>query len=267
MLIRDARFVTSNTRVELCPAPTMPEYAFIGRSNVGKSSLLNMLTQRKGLAKTSQSPGKTQLINHFLINEEWYLVDLPGYGYARVSKESRTEWARMINFYLRRRENLACVAVLVDSRHEPQAVDLEFMEKLGTEGVPFVMVFTKTDKQSAARPQTEQGTGISSVGKIIPVAEYYEGGQAAMYDFISKELKYPLLAKRNRIQGQCIVSFTLNPDGTMSGIKLVKQLGGGTGDEALRVVHLLKFKKPEYPILTSLPINFKLGVTGSNAMN
>jgi GTP-binding protein len=151
MLIRDARFLTSNTRVELCPAPTLPEYAFIGRSNVGKSSLLNMLTQRKGLAKTSQSPGKTQLINHFLINEEWFLVDLPGYGYARVSKESRTEWARMINFYLRRRENLACVFVLVDSRHEPQAVDLDFMEKLGTEGVPFVMVFTKTDKQSASR--------------------------------------------------------------------------------------------------------------------
>lgn len=151
MLIRDARFLTSNTRVELCPAPTLPEYAFIGRSNVGKSSLLNMLTQRKGLAKTSQSPGKTQLINHFLINEEWYLVDLPGYGYARVSKEARTEWARMINYYLRRRENLNCVAVLLDSRHEPQAVDLEFMEKLGTEGVPFVMVFTKTDKQSVSR--------------------------------------------------------------------------------------------------------------------
>ena len=126
---------------------------------------------------------------------------------------------------------------------------------------------TEATAAAAARPQTEQGTGISSVGKIIPVAEYYEGGQAAMYDFISKELRYPLLAKRNRIQGQCIVSFTLNPDGTMSGIKLVKQLGGGTGDEALRVVHLLKFKKPEYPILTSLPINFKLGVTGSNAMN
>ena len=151
MLIRDARFLTSNTRVELCPAPTLPEYAFIGRSNVGKSSLLNMLTQRKGLAKTSQSPGKTQLINHFLINEDWFLVDLPGYGYARVSKESRTEWARMINYYLRRRENLACVFVLVDSRHEPQAADLDFMEKLGTEGVPFVMAFTKIDKQSASR--------------------------------------------------------------------------------------------------------------------
>jgi protein TonB len=115
-------------------------------------------------------------------------------------------------------------------------------------------------------PQTEQGTGLNHVGSSIPVAAYYEGGQEAMYAFIAKELKYPLLAKRNRIQGRCIVSFTLNPDGTMQGIKLVKQVGGGTGEEALRVVRLLKFKKPEYPILTSLPIDFKLGVTGSNAL-
>ena len=121
--------------------------------------------------------------------------------------------------------------------------------------------------QTLATPKTpaEQGAGIAGAGKVIPVAEYYEGGQAAMYDFIGKELKYPLMAKRNRIQGQCIVSFTLNPDGTMSGVKLVKQVGGGTGEEALRVVRLLKFKKPEYPILTSLPITFKLGHTGSNA--
>ncbi|GAA4022059.1 hypothetical protein GCM10022409_02230 [Hymenobacter glaciei] len=121
--------------------------------------------------------------------------------------------------------------------------------------------------QTPATPkaQAAQGTGIASAGKVIPVAEYYEGGQAAMYDFVGKELKYPLMAKRNRIQGQCIVSFTLNPDGTMSGIKLVKQVGGGTGEEALRVVRLLKFKKPEYPILTSLPITFKLGTTASNA--
>jgi protein TonB len=114
--------------------------------------------------------------------------------------------------------------------------------------------------------QTEQGTGLNHVANNIPVAAYYEGGQEAMYAFIAKELKYPLLAKRNRMQGRCIVSFTLNPDGTMQGIKLVKQVGGGTGEEALRVVRLLKFKKPEYPILTSLPIDFKLGVTGSNAL-
>lgn len=151
MVIHDARFLTSNTRLELCPPPTLPEYAFIGRSNVGKSSLINMLTGRNGLAKTSQTPGKTQVINHFVINDNWYLVDLPGYGYAKVSKVSRAEWGRMINFYLRHRENLACVFVLIDSRHAPQAVDLEFMEKLGTEGIPFVMVFTKTDKQSTAQ--------------------------------------------------------------------------------------------------------------------
>jgi protein TonB len=118
----------------------------------------------------------------------------------------------------------------------------------------------------AGQPQAEKGTGTGTIGKAIPVGEYYEGGQEAMYAFIGKELKYPLLAKRNRIQGTCIVSFTLNPDGTMSGVKLVKQVGGGTGEEALRVVRLLKFKKPEYPILTSLPISFKLGVTGSNAI-
>ena len=113
-----------------------------------------MLTSRSGLAKTSASPGKTQLINHFLINEQWYLVDLPGYGYAKVSKTSRAEWQKMINAYLQRRENLACVCVLLDSRHEPQASDLEFMEALGERGVPFVMVFTKTDKQSASQTRT-----------------------------------------------------------------------------------------------------------------
>ena len=133
-----------------------------------------------------------------------------------------------------------------------------------------VKVKTKTEGPAPAadpRPPTGQGTGGAAVGKTIPVAEYYEGGQEAMYAFVNQELKYPLLAKRNRIQGQCIVSFTLNPDGTLTGVKLVKQVGGGTGDEALRVVRLLQFKKPEYPILTSLPINFKLGVTGSNALN
>ncbi|MBC6990224.1 ribosome biogenesis GTP-binding protein YihA/YsxC [Hymenobacter sp. BT491] len=153
MTIREAKFLTSNTRVDQCPAPTLPEYAFIGRSNVGKSSLINMLTGQKGLAKTSSLPGKTQLINHFLINNEWYLVDLPGYGYAKVSKESRAQWAKMINYYMSKRENLSCVFVLIDSRHEPLAPDLEFMEKLGSEGVPFVIVFTKTDKLSGSRTQ------------------------------------------------------------------------------------------------------------------
>ncbi|GHA72110.1 putative GTP-binding protein EngB [Pontibacter akesuensis] len=141
----------SNTKVEACPAPNKPEYAFIGRSNVGKSSLINMLTEQKSLAKTSGQPGKTQLINHFLINNEWYLVDLPGYGYAKVSKSSREEWRRMINFYLQKRENLTCVFVLIDSRHEPLQVDLDFIDHLGTMGVPFVIVFTKVDKQSALK--------------------------------------------------------------------------------------------------------------------
>ncbi|MBT9394701.1 ribosome biogenesis GTP-binding protein YihA/YsxC [Hymenobacter sp. NST-14] len=151
MTIQDAKFLMSNSRVEECPPPTLPEYAFIGRSNVGKSSLINMLTNQKGLAKTSSQPGKTQLINHFLINDSWYLVDLPGYGYAKISKDARVKWARMINYYLRKRENLTCVFVLVDSRHAPQAADLEFMEQLGNEGIPFVMIFTKADKQSGSR--------------------------------------------------------------------------------------------------------------------
>lgn len=151
MIIREAKFVMSNSRVEQCPPPTLPEYAFIGRSNVGKSSLINMLTGQNSLAKTSGQPGKTQLINHFLINEQWYLVDLPGYGYAKVSKDARAQWGKMINFYLRNRENLACVFVLIDSRLPPQAVDLSFIEMLGNDGIPFVLVFTKADKQSNTR--------------------------------------------------------------------------------------------------------------------
>ncbi|WP_247235947.1 ribosome biogenesis GTP-binding protein YihA/YsxC [Telluribacter sp. SYSU D00476] len=146
MKIKEAKFVTSNTDYRLCPEPDRPEYAFIGRSNVGKSSLINMLTDRKNLAKTSQQPGKTQLINHFMINDSWYLVDLPGYGYAKVSKTDRESWQPMIDNYLRNRPNLVCTFVLIDSRHDPQRVDLEFMEKLGQDGVPFHIVFTKVDK-------------------------------------------------------------------------------------------------------------------------
>ena len=151
MLIREASFITSNTQVAACPTPDRPEYAFIGRSNVGKSSLINMLTGRSGLAKTSSTPGKTQVINHFNINDEWYLVDLPGYGYAKVSKTSRAEWSKMITAYLGKRENLTCVCVLLDSRHAPQPADLDFMTRLGEAGVPFVMIFTKTDKQSTSQ--------------------------------------------------------------------------------------------------------------------
>ncbi|GGK65704.1 ribosome biogenesis GTP-binding protein YihA/YsxC [Rufibacter glacialis] len=151
MVIKEAKFVTSNTRADLCPQTQLPEYAFIGRSNVGKSSLINMLTNHLKLAKTSSFPGKTQLINHFLINGEWYLVDLPGYGWAKVSKDSREQWRKMVQFYLKNRTNLACVFVLVDSRLPPQKTDLEFIELLGTMGVPFVLIFTKTDKQSGTK--------------------------------------------------------------------------------------------------------------------
>ncbi|MCC9166037.1 ribosome biogenesis GTP-binding protein YihA/YsxC [Pontibacter harenae] len=151
MVIKEAKFLMSNTLVEKCPAPDKPEYAFIGRSNVGKSSLINMLTEQKNLAKTSSSPGKTQLINHFLINDAWYLVDLPGYGYAKVSKKSREDWRKMIRAYFLKRENLTCVFILIDSRHEPLQPDLDFIQMLGEMGIPFVLVFTKTDKQSAAK--------------------------------------------------------------------------------------------------------------------
>ena len=151
MLIKSAEFVVSNSRVEKCPTTGLPEYAFIGRSNVGKSSLINMLTGKKGLAMTSQKPGKTQLINHFIINGAWYLVDLPGYGYARLSKDGREKLKTMIEDYTLERKELVCLFVLVDSRHEPQKIDLEFIQWLGEEGVPFALVFTKADKLTKGR--------------------------------------------------------------------------------------------------------------------
>ncbi len=146
MKIKSADFVISNTDVRKAPAADRPEYAFIGRSNVGKSTLINALTQRKNLAKTSSTPGKTQLINHFNINDEWYLVDLPGYGYARVAKKKRKGWSHMIQDYLLARENLVNLYVLIDIRHEPQTIDLEFINQLGEWGIPFTIVFTKSDK-------------------------------------------------------------------------------------------------------------------------
>lgn len=147
MKISSAVFTVSSPDYRKCPQDSRPEYAFIGRSNVGKSSLINMLTGVKGLAKTSGRPGKTQLINHFLINNEWYLVDLPGYGFARTSKTSREAWSRMIRDYFLHREQLTNTYVLVDSRIPPQRIDLEFIEFLGTNGVPLTIVFTKTDKE------------------------------------------------------------------------------------------------------------------------
>jgi GTP-binding protein len=154
MQIKSAEFVISSSDVSGCPTPDLPEYAFIGRSNVGKSSLINHMTNRKKLAKTSSTPGKTQLINHFKINESWYLVDLPGYGWAQTSKVNKAAWKKMIHTYLEERQNLACVFVLVDSRHEPQKIDLEFMEWLGTEGIPFAIVFTKADKLGKTQIQS-----------------------------------------------------------------------------------------------------------------
>ena len=148
MKIKSAEFVISNTDYKLCPKETHPEYAFIGRSNVGKSSLINALVNRKNLAKTSGKPGKTQLINHFKINDSWFLVDLPGYGYASTSKTNREMFKEMINKYLLNRKNLICLFVLLDIRHNPQSIDLDFMGKMGQEKIPFVMVFTKSDKIS-----------------------------------------------------------------------------------------------------------------------
>ncbi|MDR3309536.1 MAG: ribosome biogenesis GTP-binding protein YihA/YsxC [Tannerella sp.] len=151
MEIKSAKFVISNTDMRKCPAGNMPEYAFIGRSNVGKSSLINMLTNQRHLAMTSQKPGKTQLINHFLINDEWYLVDLPGYGFAQRGKEGRENIRRIIEDYILQREQLTNLFVLIDCRLEPQLIDLEFMEWLGENGIPFSMIFTKTDKISKGK--------------------------------------------------------------------------------------------------------------------
>jgi GTP-binding protein len=151
MNIKQAEFVVSNTDVMKCPVDGRPEYAFVGRSNVGKSSLINMLTGRKSLALTSSTPGKTQLINHFLINNEWYLVDLPGYGYAQRGKEGRKELRRIIDSYLDQREALTCLFLLLDCRLEPQKNDLEFITRLGECEIPFALVFTKTDKISRSK--------------------------------------------------------------------------------------------------------------------
>jgi GTP-binding protein len=148
MEIHSCVYVISSPDYTKCPAPDRPEYAFIGRSNVGKSSLINMLCNSEKLAKTSGSPGKTQLINHFNIDDSWYIVDLPGYGFAKVSQNQRKQWEKMIEDYLRKRENLVNVFILLDSRHSPQKIDLEFVNKLGKWGIPFCLVFTKADKEN-----------------------------------------------------------------------------------------------------------------------
>ncbi len=163
MKITSAEFVMSNSDVAKCPKESLPEYAFIGRSNVGKSSLINMLVNDKNLAKTSGRPGKTQLINHFKINKNWFLVDLPGYGYARVSKKEKKTFQKYITQYFLKRKQLVCAFVLVDIRHEPQPIDLEFMEWLGTNGLPFAIVFTKADKLKEGAIQNHVDTYLNKL--------------------------------------------------------------------------------------------------------
>lgn len=193
MEIKTAQFVISNTDVAKCPAPTLPEYAFIGRSNVGKSSLINMLCTRNKLAKTSGKPGKTQLINHFIINDKWYLVDLPGYGYAQVSKEKKQNWEEFIIQYILKRKNLMCMMVLIDSRLPPQKIDLEFMSWLGENQIPFVMVFTKTDKLTKGKFADNMETYKKEMSKHweeLPTCFYTSAekkeGRKEVLDFIEQ---------------------------------------------------------------------------------
>ncbi len=153
MQIKSAKFIISNTDHKKCPDTGLHEYAFIGRSNVGKSSLINMLTNKKKLARISATPGKTQLINHYLINDHWHLVDLPGYGWAKVSKAKKADWGKMITNYLLHRRPLVCLFVLIDSRLPPQKIDIEFIEWVGINQIPFALIFTKADKQSASKTQ------------------------------------------------------------------------------------------------------------------
>ena len=165
MEIKSAEFVISNSLVEKCPSSDLPEYAFIGRSNVGKSSLINMLANNKKLAKTSATPGKTLLINHFLINNEWYLVDLPGYGYAKRSKTEVEKLQTLISSYILKREEMTCLFVLIDSRHEPQKIDLEFIEWLGENGVPFGIIFTKSDKSKIGKLKSNISNYLKTLKK------------------------------------------------------------------------------------------------------
>ncbi len=190
MNVAHAEFVVSNTKVENCPKSQLPEYAFIGRSNVGKSSLINMLCNRKRLAKTSSRPGKTQLINHFLINKKWHLVDLPGYGYARASKTQKKTFQKFIIDYFNKRKELVCAFLLIDIRHEPQAVDLDFMRWLGEHFIPFTIVFTKADK-------------IKEKGVEKKVSDYLETLQEDWEELP----QYFITSSENRLGRETILSF------------------------------------------------------------
>lgn len=197
MIIKTVEFIKSSEKWQTCPEPTLAEYAFIGRSNVGKSSLINALMNRKDLAKTSQTPGKTQLINHFIVNDEWFLTDLPGYGYARVSKSARKGFEKLITNYILDRKNLVNLFVLVDSRHSPQKIDLEFMEWCGESGIPFSIVFTKADKLKPGAAKTNVEAYHQKILEFweelppsyITSAEKKEGGEAIL-KFIEKTNAY-----------------------------------------------------------------------------
>ncbi|TFU94136.1 YihA family ribosome biogenesis GTP-binding protein [Barnesiella sp. WM24] len=201
MNITSAKFEISNTDVKKCPSTPRHEYAFIGRSNVGKSSLINMLTGRKGLAMTSSTPGKTTLINHFLINDEWYIVDLPGYGYAQRGKKMQAQIKQIIEDYILEREQMTCLFVLVDSRHDPQKIDMEFIEWLGENGIPFALVFTKLDKMSAAAAKIQTGKYLERLKEQweeLPPVFYTSSangrGKHELLDYIEELNKLPLLA-------------------------------------------------------------------------
>lgn len=190
MIIKTSRFVISNTELKKCPPPTIPEYAFIGRSNVGKSSLINMLTKRKSLAKISGQPGKTRLINHFIINEDWYLVDLPGYGYAKISKVQRNLWKGFIKEYLTKRENLVCTFVLVDIRLKPQKNDLDFMMQMALKSLPFVILFTKSDKISKGQLSQNIQVYKNSMLKDWEIMPLYFVSSAVKYKGRDEILNY-----------------------------------------------------------------------------
>lgn len=190
MKIKESTFIKSSSDISQCPPPEKPEFAFIGRSNVGKSSLINMLTGRNNLAKISSKPGKTQLINHFEIDGSWYLVDLPGYGWSKVSKQKKADWGVMIEEYLVKRETLACLFVLIDSRLDPQSIDYEFITWLGEQGIPFAMVFTKTDKQSKNKFQSTRAKHIrelknkwEEIPLMFETSSINQNGREAMLSF------------------------------------------------------------------------------------
>lgn len=195
-MIKKASFLISNTDYRKCPSPTKPEFAFIGRSNVGKSSLVNMLTNNKNLAKTSGKPGKTQLLNHFIVDDSWYMVDLPGYGFAKVSKSIKSTWEKMISDYLKNRDNLVAVAVLVDSRLDPQKIDLEFITWCGANEIPFYLIFTKSDKQGKTKTNSNVRKFLQEAQEIfgeepqhfITSAQTAEGKEELVV-FIENEVK------------------------------------------------------------------------------